>query len=555
MLLLLDNLEQLLPEVAGIVASLDTQILATSRERLNVASEQEYEVPTLSIDDAVALFTQRARQLKPKFDPDLYVTEIVRRLDGLPLAVELAAARAKLLSAKEIAFRLESGLDFLGGGARDRPERQQTLRAAIAWSHELLSEADQRHFSSVAVFSGSFGLDAAEAVAGLNLDALASLVDKSLLRRTEDDRFFQLETIREYARERLAARRDAAELQQRHAGWFLRLAEEIGPGLRGPAQASLLDQLEREVNNLRTAARWYRSQDPVLGVRLATASWRFWFMHGRVTEGRRLLEAAISQADALPSELRAEALTALSRFTGFQGDLELAEAQTREALAIYRSVSNGRGVAFALHSLAIIAAERGGYAESARLEEEARSLGEQLGDEVVVTNAISGLATLALDQSDSIRAEELYAEALTRCRKLGDAYGVATGLSGIALAALQREDYDGALPPLVESIGLAQELGWTENYVYTLEALSCLAAARGERRAAARLLGCAEALREGIGAPVRPFERALHNRALAAVRSTLESDVLEAEWSAGRAMSPEVAVRSGLETASVASVD
>ena len=210
LLLVLDNLEQLLPEAAPVVASLEARVLATSRERLNVSREQEYPVPTLPSTEAVTLFTQRARQLRPDFEPDEHVAEIARRLDGLPLALELAAARVKVLTPEQILARLGSSLDLLTSGSLDLPERQRTLRATIAWSDELLNEVERRLFAVLAVFAGSFDLEAAETVAGADIDTLGSLVDKSLLRQTADGRFFMLETIREYALGRLD---DAGEAQ------------------------------------------------------------------------------------------------------------------------------------------------------------------------------------------------------------------------------------------------------------------------------------------------------------------------------------------------------
>ena len=220
-LLVLDNLEQLLPDAADIVARLDARILATSRSRLNIAAEQEFPVPTLPIDDAAALFTQRARQLEPRFEPDAAVRQIAERLDGLPLALELAAARVKVLTPEQILERLGRSLDLLTSGAHDAPERQRTLRGTVEWSYRLLTADEQRLFARLAVFAGSFELEAAEAVCSAELDVLQSLVDKSLLRHGEDGRFFMLGTIKELALEKLRDLADASSLRRRHDDYFL----------------------------------------------------------------------------------------------------------------------------------------------------------------------------------------------------------------------------------------------------------------------------------------------------------------------------------------------
>src|SRR5262245_10464673 len=255
-LLVLDNLEQLLPEAADIVARLDTRILATSRSRLNIAAEQEFPVQTLPLDDAAALFTQRARQLEPRFEPNAVVHRIAERLDGLPLALELAAARVKVLTPGQILERLGRSLDLLTSGAHDAPERQRTLRGTVEWSYRLLTAGEQLLFARMAVFTGSFELESAEAVCSAELDALQSLVDKSLLRHSEDGRFFMLETIKALALEKLSDLADASLLRRRHDDYFLGVAEELNAcerqsGMRDLSAASL-NRFERELPGFRT---------------------------------------------------------------------------------------------------------------------------------------------------------------------------------------------------------------------------------------------------------------------------------------------------------------
>jgi predicted ATPase len=292
-LLLLDNFEQLLeaaPQIADLlVEAPDLRVLVTSRERLALSAEQEYSVPPLVAAEAVGLFTARARQLKPAFEPDQYVESICRRLDGLPLALELAAARVKVLSPLQILERLGQSLALLTAGARDVPERQRTLRATIEWSYELLSEDEQRLFPRLGVFAGGFGLEAAETVCEVGLDVLQSLVDKSLIRQSDEGRFFLLETIREFACDWLD---EAASFERRHAMWCVALAEDAKRGIYGPEQAMLVDLLDREHNNLRAALEWAaREEDHEVLLRLASSLGYFWGCADTSLKAERTLRA------------------------------------------------------------------------------------------------------------------------------------------------------------------------------------------------------------------------------------------------------------------------
>src|SRR6266540_307419 len=282
-LLLLDNFEHLLSAVPRIAALLsevpELRVLATSRERLAVAAEHEYQVPTLVPAEAVALFTARARQLKPGFEPDERVSDICRRLDGLPLAIELAAARVKVLRSEQILERLGQSLELLTAGGRDAPERQRTLRATIEWSYELLSEDERELFANLAVFAGSFDPEAAEAVCEAELDTLASLLEKSLLRQTEDGRFFMLETIHEFALERLQDGVEAEQLRRRHAEHFLELAEREEPHLLGTDEVEALRTLRDDLANLRAALETaIAAEDAETALRLAGALHPFWYL-------------------------------------------------------------------------------------------------------------------------------------------------------------------------------------------------------------------------------------------------------------------------------------
>jgi predicted ATPase/class 3 adenylate cyclase len=292
-LLLVDNFEQVL-DAAAVISSLlaeaaDVRVLATSRERLGLAAEQEYPVPTLVPGEAVALFTARARQLTPGFAPSDAVVEICQRLDGLPLAIELAAARVKVLRPAEILERLDRSLLALTGGPRDAPERQRTLRATIEWSYNLLEEAERELFARMSVFAGSFDLDGVAAVCQADLDLVAALVEKSLLRRTEEGRFFMLETIREYAAERLETTGEADDLHRRHAAWVLALVERADLRIRGSDQASWLDRLEREMDNIRAALAWsLDGLEPDIGLRLCATLGLFAFQRDYFAEVRQM---------------------------------------------------------------------------------------------------------------------------------------------------------------------------------------------------------------------------------------------------------------------------
>jgi predicted ATPase/class 3 adenylate cyclase len=315
LLLLLDNLEQILdcaPALAELLRSCpNLKLLVTSRAPLRISGEQEYEVPPLPQAEAIELFTQRARQVRPGFEPDDHVGEICRRLDGLPLALELAAVRIKLLPPKQILERLGRSLELLTSGTRDVSERQRTLRATIEWSYELLGDPGKRLFAQLAVFAGSFDLQAAQEIAGADLDALASLVDNSLLRRSRAERFFMLETIREYALGLLDQSPEAAPIPQRHAEYFLGLAEAAAPELKkGERQATWLRRLDEEHGNLRAALMFFTGRGELeLQLRLAAALGRFWYLRGHLAEGKWWLGDALAKGGDQPARLRAKALT------------------------------------------------------------------------------------------------------------------------------------------------------------------------------------------------------------------------------------------------------
>ncbi|MBA3427563.1 MAG: adenylate/guanylate cyclase domain-containing protein, partial [Actinobacteria bacterium] len=419
LLLLLDNLEQVVeaaPELTSLIeACPNLRLLSTSRELLRVRGEVEYPVPALADLDAVELFCARARA-----DPDETVQQLCRALDNLPLALELAAARASVLSPKQILERLSKRLDLLKGG-RDADPRQQTLRATIDWSYELLDKEERRLFAQLAVFRGGCTLDAAEEVALADLDTLGSLVDKSLLRH-RDDRFLMLETIREYAAERFEESGEGDELRRRHAEYFLRLAEEAEPHLRGSPK-EWADRLDREHDNVRSALdRLEAFGESDLALRLAGAMAPFWYLRNHVVEGRRRLESALLR-DERPTIARAKALAGAATMAFGDADLETARRHAREALTLYRELGDRWGTA---HSAMVLANAFGDAPDdpadttrAQRLLEESVQAFREVGDEQSELRATYNLAILLGELGERDRERALLEDNLRRARALG----------------------------------------------------------------------------------------------------------------------------------------
>ena len=448
LLVVLDNCERVAAAAPLVAALLEEApgllVLATSRTPLRLRGEHELPVPPLPVprrEDAadvvalarnasVSLFAERARAVRRDFRLTAAsapaVAEICRSLDGLPLALELAAARCNVLAPEELLARLERRLDVLTGGPRDLPTRQQTLRAAIDWSHDLLDPPARELFAALAVFSGGCTLAAAEAVCGGDLDAVSALVDQSLLRRDdaagEEPRFRMLETIREYARERLDGLPGAAGLRRRHAEHFLALAEQAEPHLTGPEAPGWLERLEVEHDNLRAALAWTAEapERHELELRLATALQYFWRLRGHLSEGRRWLEAALARGGEAPVGVRGRALHAAAVFVDRQGDRAQARRLYEEALALFRSAGDDRLVARTLAELGGISILEEDYERAVALYDETIPLFRESGDLRALTVTLSNLASVAGLQGDYERARELGLEALALARERGD---------------------------------------------------------------------------------------------------------------------------------------
>ena len=513
LLLLLDNLEQVI-EVAPELASLlercpNLTLLVTSRELLRVRGEVEYPVPPLAEPEAVSLFCQRA-QLKPSEE----IAELCARLDSLPLAVELAAARTKALTVSQILERLSQRLHLLRGG-RDADPRQQTLRATIEWSYDLLSEEEQQLFARLSVFAGGCTLESAEEVADADLDTLQSLVEKSLLRFTEG-RYWTLETIRAYADERLQGAGEADSRQRRLGESLAGFVERAEPELHGPAQSAWLDRLDREHDNLRSALSWsLGGNEPLLGGRIAAALFWFWQLRSHLGEGERWLAEAIMQSESWPAELRARLLQGHGQLTYYRGETVSgasvveagAAAAARDllgrAVALWRRTSAARPLAETLAYLGIAAGEAGDQQAARAAGDEAVLVARNLDDRWALGLALWACgATAVLGTSgtpDPERAEPLLEESVELLRPTGDRWALAAPLFYLGVIARQRGDLDRAWRLVEEATEHLRAIGDKWRLTSGLRLLATLSADRGDTLGAARLADHAHAVEQDLG--------------------------------------------------------
>jgi predicted ATPase len=546
LLLLLDNLEQVIDaasELATLLAACpNLKLLATSRELLRIQGEVEYAVPPLARAEAVELFCTRSQ-----LQPDDSIAELCRHLDDLPLAVELAAARTRVLSPAQILDRLSKRLDLLKGG-RDADARQATLRATIAWSHDLLGDDERALFARLAVFQGGCTLDAAEEVAGADLDTLQSLVDKSLVRHT-DERFWMLETIRGFALERLEASGGAGEMRRRHAEHYLALAEEGAPHLRdialqGPGK--WLDLLERDHDNLRATLDHLEAAGKTQAVlQMAGALAELWYQRGHLTEGRRRVEDAL-RADDRPTAARARALIGAADLAEVTGDVTARRKRAEEAVALNRAIGDPQGTADSMWRLGAAVGEDGDWAGARPLIEEVVGLFRELGDEHSLLGATRGLAWTHENLGDLERCRELHEENLSRARALGNRLFEAITLGALAMNRVVAGRPREALPLLKESFpiyrDLGDPLGITDHLCRTARALASV----GRPDPAVRLVACANALWEEIGAHPTWVAR-MNEETQATARAQLDDGAFAEAWEQGRKLTADEAVALALD--------
>lgn len=630
LLLVLDNVEHLLaaaPLVSELlVACPGLTVLATSRRRLGLSGEHEIQVPPLALADlgqpatiealaqvpAVQLFVARAQAASPRFTLTEanapLISEICQRLDGLPLAIELAAPRTRVLSPAALLSRLTNRLHLLKDGPRDQPARLQTMRGAIDWSYDLLDAGSQSLLRRLAVFAGGFQLEAAEAVAGPGapgadlairpdpllpdadavLAGLTTLVDESLLHMSEqpdgERRFGMLETVREYALERLVQAGEEPEARQRHAAYALGLAEQADPWQALPQP--WLDRLHNEHDNLRAALAWSITREPETALRLAGRLWRFWSQRGYWSEGRGWLAQALASEAAAPPPARADALNGAGKMAIEQGDFLQASGCLTESLMLAEQIGDERRIARALQSLGhlasnqgkldraaelfaealvrlralndraaigrclndlgLVAERQGDFARAIAFFEEALPLARATSDQTFAALLLSNLAGAYMGSDDWVRGEAMTAEALDQSRILGDRFGVAINLYNLADCVHRRGEVKDAWTHYRESMVITHELGEQPLTTRILDQIAQLLTTSGLVRPAAHLLGAAAAIREQIGDPLFPIEEDLVAATIAATQSALGAEAFHVAWEAGTALSLDRAVAEAL---------
>jgi predicted ATPase/DNA-binding CsgD family transcriptional regulator/tRNA A-37 threonylcarbamoyl transferase component Bud32 len=530
LLLVIDNFEQLLPaspQLADLLTSCPhLKLLVTSRAALHLQGEHEFLVPPLAVPDlthlpeqevlsqyaAVALFLQHAQAVKPAFNLTIInarpIAEICARLDGLPLAIELAAARIKLLPPLALLARLSQRLAVLTSGAKDAPVRQQTLRNTIAWSYDLLDATEQRLFRRLSVFVGGCTLEAVEAVctapgdrsrARAVLDGVSSLIDKSLLQpieqaeeKGEEPRFVVLETIREYGLEALEVSGEMEAIRQAHALYYLRLAEQGEPELRGPQQAVWLERLEWEHDNLRAAMQWSlergeagHSMETALRLGGTLALLRLWLVRGPLSEGRSFLERALARSEGAAVTVRAKALEAAANLASFQDDTDRAKALFEGSLALYRELEDKRGMAASLFWLGEIASRKNDLTRAHVLISEGLTLQREVGDKEGTAWSLFGLAALASVQGEYANAHALYEEGLSIHRQLGNKHGVEWSLFRLAeVIFVSQGDQTKVHALLEEGLAFFRELGDKDGFASSCQLRGRLALSQGDAAAA-----------------------------------------------------------------------
>ena len=609
-LFVLDNFEQVLPAATLVADTLaacpSLKVLVTSRAALRLYGEQEFPVTPLEQDSAVQLFVNRATAVRPNFavtpENSETIREICMRLDGLPLAIELAAPRTKLLSPQAILDRLQSRLQLLTGGAIDLPERQQTLRNTIDWSHGLLNESEQKLFRRLSVFTGGCTLEAAEAVCntgrdlGMDVfDGMASLVDKNLVQRMDplpaEARYNMLETVREYAIEHLLSSGEEAATHRAHAAYCLVLAEEGNPELSPTERDVWLSRCDLEIDNFRSALDWlFANQELDWGLRLCMALFRFWDMREHLTEGRLRLENILRLAGARYKKQRAQIWIFLAALSTAQGDFANGRPFAEKSVALYQELNDRWGIAAALnalgvgardsgdyeaaqncfercleywralpdqvetarclHNLANVVKIRGDYARAQMALREATDIFESVGDRSGAAWSINQRGDIEREKGNVEAARDCYRRALKAFRDAGDRWGCARSLADLGQVYCQQKEYQGAQQAYREALDIFAALGHKRGMARVLDGLACLAAAQRQAARALKLAGAAEHFRRLAGTRLPQTEQEMLDENLSSAWKSLGELEGKRTWSEGSALSIDAALQYSLQESS-----
>lgn len=605
LLFVLDDCDRLISACLNLVEALlpkctRLHILCTSREALGGAGEVTWFVPSLSLPespapqpygadhvsslvgfDAIQLFIERVSAVLPGFRLNTEnapaILEICRRLDGIPLAIELAAARAKVLTVQQIATRLDDRFNLLTAGTKGTLPRHQTLRAAVDWSYDLLTEPERVLLRRLAAFAGGWTLEAAEAVCaddgGLAaqgpsnpisradvLDLLSHLIDKSLvLAETQhgaEARYYFLETLRQYAAEKLEDAGEATLVRDRHRDWYLRLAEEVEAESRGANQKVWFDRAEQEQANTRTALAWSDKNGAVEAeLRIASALLHFWIVRGYLREGQEWLEGALPHSESVPAQVRAKAFHVTGTLAARQGEYPAARQFLEQALELRRHLADPRAISVSLNNLATVAIDQGDYAHARELLDESIGIKRQLGDKTGLAYSLGNLGEVERHLGEYGQALAFYEESLSLLRELDNQETVAMVLVSLGSLHLARREYQRGADLYCESLALAQKVGSKWAIAMCIAGLAAIARARGNPEHAARLLGAAQAQLEAIGSPLEPGDRAEYERNVAATRMAMDRANFATAWAEGRSLTIEQAIGQALQVQALVAKD
>ena len=575
LLIVLDNFEQIVdaaPQLLPLLgAAPQLKILATSREILRLRGEQEFHLAPLPVPDehknksfeqlqdfpSIHLFIERAQAVKPEFKMDeknaSLVAEICFRLDGLPLAIELAAARIRTLSLSSMLEHFDRRFEWLTQGARDLPAWRQTLQGAIEWSYNLLSEKEKALFARLSVFNGGWTLQAAEDICSDDelclraeiLNLLMQLVDKSLVTpEPEEERYNFLETLREFAAHKLKESGELERLQKRHSQYYLKFSQTAKPHLlQGSAQLLWLHRMEREHNNLRAALAWVveESKDAELALEFGRAIHIFWLTRSYIHEARHWL-GKILELDSPPTETRANLLRFASDYASSQGDYTNANLLEEEAMEISRALGDEAGIYYSLDGMAMLAGMQGDYAKAAELLEQVLAYRRRMGDMLLLTGTLNNLAIATRRLGDLERAKLLYADAIKINKEAGNTKSLAHALNGLGEVHVQLKEYETAVQLLRESLLIRHQLGELKGITYSLNAIAMIMENLGDSLLAAKLEAAAAKIRRELGVPIAPATLAENENFVKKLREKLGDKPFEKAWGAGQSLAREQAV-------------